>query len=146
MWKGKCCELHPRDILFRTWPTQARTLGTSKGRHLESSIAHDLAEVWLRRLYYRADTGEKTAHEKGSHLESSIAHDLAEVWLQRAYHRADTGEKTAHEKGRHVESSILHDLAKVWLRRVYYRADTGIPTAVLSWLVLLLTCSARSPQ
>ena len=34
--------------------------GHEMGLHIESSIAHDLAEVWLRRVYYRADTGIPT--------------------------------------------------------------------------------------
>ena len=98
--------------------------GHEKGRHLESSIAHDPAEVWLRRVYYWADTGENTRHEKGRHLESSIAHDLS--LASRVYCWADTGENAGHEKGRHLESSIAHDLAEVWLRRVYIIVPTQV--------------------
>ena len=91
----------PSWIIIRTWsrrslastPVESGDTGDNtgheKGRHLESSIAHDLAEVWLRRVYYRADTGENTGQEKGRHLESSIAHDLAEVWLWRVYYRTE---------------------------------------------------------
>ena len=54
----KCCELHPLGILFRTWLTQKRALGTRRDAILNHPSHMSLAEVWLRRVYYRADTGE----------------------------------------------------------------------------------------